>query len=265
MAAEYTKLNLGAERKALEEFQHRIVPDPLKASDRTRPPRQDELDRYYDLWSTFIAQDLFIVQAAARGFQVIDDPELHIMLSRQISDDGDHANHMRVSVEAYTGRDPNKDVAGLIRKQWDLYGDLPYKDWLGWYGFEFEYELYNVPEIVLSLRSLRVIDPKIEQLGSARIGPDEAFHREFLTAWWHRRLASAGSQERADILGRMREQDQEYRSRKAAYYEYLIRGMSDFGSWSYEQTRPINEEWHGEVLDYLLSVPEVPQQASSAA
>jgi hypothetical protein len=26
----------------------------------------------------------------------------------------------------------------------DLYGDLPSRNWLGWYGFEFEYELYNV-------------------------------------------------------------------------------------------------------------------------
>ncbi len=125
---------------------------------------------------------LFIVQAAAKGFEVIDDPELHFLLSRQISDDGDHANHLRVSVESYTGRDPNKDVARLIKEQWDLYGDLPSKDWLGWYGFEFEYELYNVPEIVLSLRSLKILDPKIEKLGSERIGPDEAFHRDFLTA-----------------------------------------------------------------------------------
>jgi hypothetical protein len=257
MAAEYTKLNLAVERRALEDFQRRIVPDPGKSGQTTRPPRgAKELDLYYDLWTTFIAQDLFIVQAAAKGFDVIDDPELHFLLSRQISDDGDHANHMRVSVESYTGRDPNKDVARLIKEQWDLYGDLPSRDWLGWYGFEFEYELYNVPEIVLSLRSLKVLDPKIEKLGSERIGPDEAFHRDFLAAWWHRRLASSGPQERADILGHMREQDAEYRQRKAAYYESLIRRMSDFGAWSYEQTRPINEEWHSQVVDFLLSVPE---------
>src|SRR5271170_6557672 len=95
------------------------------------------------------------------------------------------------------------------------------------------------PRLFLSLRSLKVLDPKIEKLGSERIGPDEAFHRDFLTAWWHRRLAGSSGQERADILGHMREQDGAYRQRKAAYYESLIRRMSDFGAWSYEQTRPI--------------------------
>jgi hypothetical protein len=156
-----TKLNLAVERTALEDFQRRIVPDPVKSGQTTRPPQgAKELDLYYDLWTTFIARDLFIVQAAAKGFDVIDDPELHFLLSRQISDDGDHANHMRISVESYTGRDPNKDVARLIKEQWDLYGDLPSRNWLGWYGFEFEYELYNVPEMVLSLRSLRSSIPR---------------------------------------------------------------------------------------------------------
>jgi hypothetical protein len=77
-------------------------------------------------------------------------------------------------------------------------------------------------------------------------------------------LASSGPQERADILGHMREQDAEYRQRKAAYYESLIRRMSDFGAWSYGQTRPINEEWHSQVLDFLLSVPGS-QQGTGAA
>ena len=121
-----------------------------------------------------------------------------------------------------------------------------------------------MPEIVLSLRSLKVLDPKIEKLGSERIGPDEAFHRDFLTAWWHRRLAGSSQQERADILGRMREQDADYRQRKAAYYENLIQRMSDFGAWSYQQTRPINEEWHSQVLEFLLSVPESQQRTGTA-
>jgi hypothetical protein len=120
------------------------------------------------------------------------------------------------------------------------------------------------PRLFLSLRSLKVLDPKIEKLGSERIGPDEAFHRDFLTAWWHRRLAGSSGQERADILGHMREQDGAYRQRKAAYYESLIRRMSDFGAWSYEQTRPINEEWHSQVLDFLPSVPQS-QQGTGAA
>jgi hypothetical protein len=124
--------------------------------------------------------------------------------------------------------------------------------------------VYNVPEIVLSLRSLQVLEPKIEKLGSERIGPDEAFHRDFLTAWWHRRLAGSSQQERADILGHMREQDTEYGQQKAAYYKRLIRRMSDFGAWSYEQIRPINEEWHSQVLDFLLSVPESGQGTGAA-
>ncbi len=54
----------------------------------------------------------------------------------------------------------------------------------------------------------------------------------------------------------MREQDAEYRQRKAVYYESLIRRMSDFGAWWYEQTRPINEEWHSQVVEFLISIPE---------
>lgn len=40
--------------------------------------------------------------------------------------------------------------------------------------------------------------------------------------------------------------------------------MSDFGAWSYEQTRPINEEWHSQVLDFLLPVPESGQGTGAA-
>jgi len=58
-------------------------------------------------------------------------PRVVLSAHRQISDDGDHANHMRISIEFLTGRDPNKDAARLIKEQWDLYGDLPSRDWLG--------------------------------------------------------------------------------------------------------------------------------------
>ncbi|HTW86810.1 MAG TPA: hypothetical protein VMD75_02285 [Candidatus Binataceae bacterium] len=260
----YTTLNVGHERQILDEFERRLIPDLNHEDNGWRAPRTpEELDIYYELFAVTAAQDLFIVQSTALGFGVTEDADLHLLLTRQIADDGRHASYMRESVQALTGRDPIDEIQRNVKRQWEIVGDLPRQGFLGWMAFEIEYELYAVPEIVVALRTQKIIDPRLVEWGPEG-GADEAFHREFITAWWRRYLSQRTPSVRQEIVGRMLEYDREYRERKASYYRNLIDRMASLGAWNYEQVKVITDSWHRELRDYLFSQPGLSSNHTTA-
>jgi alkylation response protein AidB-like acyl-CoA dehydrogenase len=101
-----------------------------------------------------------------------------------------------------------------------MVGDLPGQDFLGWMAVEIEYEPLRFREIVVALRTQKIIDPRLVEWGPEG-GTDEAFHREFITVWWRRYLSHRSPSVREEIVGRMLEYAGEYRKRKGEYYQRL--------------------------------------------
>lgn len=65
---------------------------PLTREHPSRPPlTEEEKDNFYQYWAATGGHDLSIVQAASKAISLIPDPDLHLILSRQIGDDGMHA------------------------------------------------------------------------------------------------------------------------------------------------------------------------------
>lgn len=246
----FSRLDVGRELGTLEEFERRLIPE--REPKKTRPPgTPDERELWYEFLATAAAQDLFIVQATALGFGVVEDADLHTLLTRQIGDDGRHSSYMRESVVKVTGRDPLEDIQRRIQRHWDMVGDLIRQGFVGWLAFEIDYEFYAVPEIVVATRTLEIVDTSLFDSG-ADFGGDEAFHRAFLAAWWRNHLATRTPAERQDLIGRLLEYDREFRARKADYYQEFIEKMEPLGSLDWPTVNAITNVWHQKSADYLL-------------
>lgn len=104
--------------------------------------------------------DLFIVQVVANVIDKISDPELQLFLSRQLGNDGAHAENTRRRVEALFGHDPIEDIQKQVQKHWDFMGDIPRRGWLGFLAFELHYEHHIVAIGSLNRRLSRLYDPQ---------------------------------------------------------------------------------------------------------
>lgn len=137
----------------------------------------EELQNFYHFRVGGAAHDLFIVQVVANVIDKIPNPELQLFLSRQLGDDAAHAENTRRRVEALFGHDPIEDIQKQVQKHWDFMGDIPRRGWLGFLAFELHYEHHIVAIGSLNRRLSRLYDPQSSSFATARIIPDETFHR----------------------------------------------------------------------------------------
>ena len=94
MSATLTRTwNVEFEKETLDQLITKQAPHiPLTREHDSRPPvTEEEKANFYDYWAATGGHDLFIVQACGKGIWLINDPDLHLILSRQVGDDGAHA------------------------------------------------------------------------------------------------------------------------------------------------------------------------------
>jgi hypothetical protein len=208
---------LERERDVLRRITREVGFDLPEESLPKRPPATaEERDRFYEHWTSVGALDLFIIESCAHGIALAPDPEFRLFLTRQIGDDGFHAQRFREQIEAVSGRDPLPDMVRESERQWEVFGDLSKRSWAGFLAFELHYELDVVPSMVVHGRKSTINDPRLVELSVERFTPDEAFHRAFVADWWRRHLDGLGEDERAAAVAELRALDAEGRARRDA-------------------------------------------------
>jgi hypothetical protein len=263
MSIEYPAWDLQFERRLLDNLIEEHVPALSGVTPVVRPPAtKEEEERIADYFITIAALDVFIFESTALGIGVVKDPALQILLTRQIGDDGAHAEIMRRAIERLRGSDPIVEIKQRAEERWEIVGDLPRRGLLGFLAFELEYELYVVPDIVLGWKTTKINDLELHEVGVERFLPDEAFHREFVVSWIKNFLARLHEAQRRDIVAALLAYDGEFRNRRAPFYTELWRlGQLATGGEPVAGVEAVSEAWHREALAYVIGRPSATLQS----
>jgi len=216
---------------------------------------KEEIDNFYPFRVGGAAHDLFIVQVVANIIDKIPDPELQLFLSRQLGDDGTHAENTRRRIEVLFGHDPIDDIQKQVQKHWDYLGDLPIRDWLGWLAWELHYEHHIVAPGVLNRRLSRLYDPISSTFATERIIPDETYHRAGVAQWWHRKFDKASPTEKAELTAQVIEADEEVQRRRNPYLKEHGQITRRALGVEVEGGDVIYDTWRQEVLSYFFDIP----------
>jgi len=220
----------------------------------TRPPTPgDGSAHYYACYSSVAGLDQFIYQSCAKGMALIDDTEFQLLLTRQIGDDGSHAQRYREVVAKQTGADPLSAIDKEARHQRDLVGDLTSRGLAGFLAFEISYELYTAPEFLVLGRTARVSDADLLVSGAERFGPDEFVHRQGVANWWRVHLASLPADEAAELSDELRRLDEELWRRRSDDIDERWHVAEHATEADYALIRAIRTAWRRQVHSFLFS------------
>lgn len=230
---------------------------PLTREHDPRPfANEEEKENFYRFRIGGAAHDLYIVQVCAKAIdQLIPDPDVHLFLSRQLGDDGAHAQATRERVQALFGHDPIDDIQQQVQKHWEFMGDLPHRNWLGFLAFELHYELHIVAYAQVNRRTSKISDPAMACFIAERIQPDEAVHRQDVVAWWQRKYDQASPGEKAELAAQLLELDEEGQRRRNAYLKDYWQISHRASGLEIEGLDVVYDAWRREVLSYLLDIP----------
>ncbi|QLE55434.1 hypothetical protein [Nostoc sp. TCL26-01] len=238
---------------------------PKARSLASRPPATlEERENFYHFRVAGAAHDLFIVQVCAKVIGMLPDAELQLFLSRQIGDDGAHAENTRLRAQAISGRNPIPDIQKQVQKHWDYMGDLPIRNWQGFLAFELHYELHIVATLFLNSRTSKINDPDSAKFAAERIVPDEAVHRLGIVDWWQRKFAQASPAEKEDLIAQLLEADEEGQRRRNPYLrDHWLLSQKAIGV-EIDDLPVLYDAWRRQVLAYFLDVPvaHLPQLVS---
>ncbi|WP_427162556.1 hypothetical protein ACQFX9_14010 [Aliinostoc sp. HNIBRCY26] len=229
---------------------------PKKRLEEPRPPKTaEERENFYHYRVAGAAHDLFIVQVCAKIIDSFADPELQLFLSRQIGDDGAHAQNTRLRAQAISGQDPIEDIQKQVQKHWDYMGDLPIRNWQGFLAFELHYELHIVALLLINSRTSKINDPDSAKYAAQRILPDEAVHRLGVVDWWQRKFDQASPTEKEDLIVQVLEADEEGQSRRNPYlWDHWLLSQKGIGI-EIDELPILYDAWRREVLAYFLDIP----------
>jgi hypothetical protein len=220
----------------------------------TRPPETgDESASYYSCYASVAGLDEFIFQSCAHGVSLVDDIEFQLLLTRQIGDDGSHAQRYREVVAKGTGTDPIRAIDAAAAHQRELVGDLTGDGLAGFLAFEISYELYTAPEFLILGRTARVSDPELLVSGAERFGPDEFVHRQGIADWFRSYLRSLDPESAASLVARLRQIDEELWQRRTPDIDGRWTVASQATQADYAAIRAIREPWREEVHTFLFS------------
>ncbi|AFY31745.1 hypothetical protein [Calothrix sp. PCC 7507] len=229
---------------------------PKKRSQDPRPPQtEEEKENFIRFRIAGAAHDLFIVQVLARVINQVSDPELQLFLSRQLGDDGAHAENTRRRVQALSGRDPIEDIQQQVDKHWEYQGDLPIRNWQGFLSFELHYELHIVSLLLLNSRTSKINDPESGKFAAEVILPDEAVHRLGVVDWWQRKFDKASPSEKEDLVAQALEADEEGQRRRNQYLRDHWQLSHKAIGIEIADLPIIYDAWRREVLSYFLDIP----------
>lgn len=238
---------------------------PKKRLYETKSPETaEEIENFYRFRVAGAAHDLFIVQVCAHIIGKIPDPELQLFLSRQIGDDGAHAENTRRRAQIIAGRDPIEDIQRQVQKHWDYMGDLPIRNWQGFLAFELHYEMHIVASLLVNSRTSKISDPESAKFSATRIQPEEAFHRVGVVNWWQRKYDQASPTEKADLAAQVLQLDEEGQKRRNPYLKEHWQLTHQAIGTDIDELPRIYDAWRREVLAYFLDIPvsQLPQLVS---
>ncbi|MDZ4876597.1 MAG: hypothetical protein CLLPBCKN_006032 [Chroococcidiopsis cubana SAG 39.79] len=201
------------------------------------------------------ARNLFIVQVCGQAIDRLPDPEVQLFLSRQIGDDGAHAQHTRHRVWELSGRDPLPTIQQEVQQHWDFMGDLPNCNWLGFVAFQLHYKLHIVAMSIVNSRTAKIGDLETSKFADRRILPDEVFHRLGIVAWWHCKYEQASPQEKANLAAELIQLDDDSQRRRNAYLKEYWQMAHRATGIETEALPAMYDAWRREVLSYLLDIP----------
>jgi len=220
----------------------------------TTPPEPgDESAAYYGCYASVAGLDEFIFQSCAHGISLVDDVEFQLLLTRQIGDDGSHAQRYREVVAKGTGTDPLPAINAAAAYQRELVGDLTGRGLAGFLAFEISYELYTAPEFLILGRTARVSDPDLLVSGAERFGPDEFVHRQGVADWLRTYLRSLAPAAAAEFVAQLRQVDEELWQRRGPDIDRRWTVAAEATQADYATVRALREPWREEVHAFLFS------------
>jgi hypothetical protein len=223
-----------------------------------------EFENFYRFRIAGAAHDLYIVQVCSKVIDQIPDPELQLFLSRQIGDDGAHAQFTRQRVWELSGHNPIDKIKQEVQKHWDFMGDLPIRNWLGFMAFELHYELHIVAQLILNSRTATIADPETSKFASQTILPDEAAHRFGVLAWWQSKYDKAAPAQKTEMAAQLLELDEEGQRRRNPYLKEHWQIVHLATGAQIQGLAAVYDAWRKEVLAYFLDLPiaKLPQLVS---
>jgi len=228
---------------------------PIREYDVTPPNTKEEKSNFYNYWAVTAGHYLFIVQAASKAILLIRDPDLYLLLSRQIGDDGTHTLAFRERVIAVTGRDPIDDVCKEAEYHWEFMGDVPDRNWLGFIAVELHYKHHILPTVVVNSRTSKINDDELVEKSASVFQPDEARHRQAIANWWRKQYEKASPDEKAELAAQLLELDEEVQQRRN---HYIKKRWLDARRATGAKTlgiEPVYDAWRQEVISYFLDIP----------
>jgi hypothetical protein len=220
----------------------------------TRPPSPgDDSAYYYACYSSVAGLDKFIYESCSSGMNLVDDTEFQLLLTRQIGDDGSHAQRYREVVAKGTGSDPLPAIDAEARRQRDLIGDLTSQGLAGFLAFEISYELYTAPEFLVLGRTARISDADLLVSGAERFGPDEFVHRQGVANWWRSQLASLSPTQAAELSEQVLRIDEQVWKRRSDDIDRRWKIAEHATQANYPLIRSIRERWRDVVHAFLFA------------
>lgn len=219
---------------------------------RAPAPGDDSAD-YYACYASVAGLDKFIYESCASGMGLVDETEFQLLLTRQIGDDGSHAQRYREVVANGTGSDPLPAIDAEARHQRDLVGDLTSEGLAGFVAFEVSYELYTAPEFLVLGRTARVSDADLLVSGAERFGPDEFVHRQGIANWWRALLASLAPDQAAELTEEVRRIDDQVWQRRSDDIDRRWKFAEHATQADYALIRAVREPWREHVHGFLFS------------
>ena len=244
---------------------------PAGAITPREPGTAEEIAGVAEYLTRVAAHDTFIVQVVAKAIDRLfpDDIAFQQQLARQAGDDAEHAIIARERVIGLTGKDPLGTIEGYIKGHWDALGDLPYRDWFGFFAFELHYELHIQARLKVESRTGKV-RPKIAKKVETAAGQeanDELVHRIYVVNWLDRKFASATPDEHEAWARKLIAADDEMQRRLNPYLR--LRVITGRNAWGADTSKSVEvyDAWRREILADLVRRPadRLPPLTSLAA
>jgi hypothetical protein len=188
------------------------------------------------------------------------DTDFHLKLSRQVGDDGHHAELARERLVELTGSDQLPRIESYITELWKALGDLPYRDVFGFLAFQFHYELHIQGRLKTEGRTAKVRFGRAKKAPAAEGGSaeanDELVHRINIVRWVQKTLAAVPQSQRSEWIAKLIAADDDAQRRLNPYLRHRIANAGRAWQSDVSNVVPIYDGFRRGVLAFLVELPE---------
>ena len=239
-----------AARAHLPDFPENNIGKPREA---TSAAEHSALAAYY---ISAASHDLYIVQVVAHALTqpFTQDFDLQVILSRQLGDDGFHAEVEKQWAAAHQTAGPVAAINARVHDALARLGDLPYRSLAGFIAFEFHYEVYEIARLKLARRTGNIVDSMTRSFLEGRLGPDEEWHRIQIIEWWLNHLEAQSTSERKNLIDEVIDADNEIQLRLHDYLHEKYRSSHDAFGTQLDSYIDIYDGFRKHTLSALLNI-----------